>query len=734
MEKTGTEKWPYNIPLWRRKFIGQSFSPLITVLQFCSRLDGTGFLWFFTAFFIGRASLLGEVAPFALVFWALVLRLRPERKLPVTLAVLAGWLMINVSVFPPWSVPASMLLWKSLDFVSKRLFKYELHLALLLPLTLIVLRAPYFIWHHFTVYELAIALMEISLAALLPVLLQPLFQLPGSGEKIKGRPSPEVIVAAFLLLGLVFLGMNEALLTGRGALMNMTSFFLVLAGSYLWGPLWGVVAGLGIGLCASIARPELLVYAGVLGAAGLTAGLLRHQRRIIIAGVYLAFLRFMSFFGLEGGYELTGLWEEVAVVALFLIVPLFFWDRLRGLIRYWPFKLEEDEQIRFAMAVRIKDFASVFKELAATFQPAGQEELVQARRDLSPLVDYFSRRVCRACEHFQRCWKNDLNNQYRRVLSMFSNLQEAGAFSERMIPVKLRRYCPRQQEIVKSMGNMQEIYRLNCYWQEKIQDGRELVSQQLQGISAVMHDLAQELKLQPEDSVAQGEETEPESIRFSIEAGIAQVARHGFSVSGDSYALLPLKEGRQAVMLSDGMGSGKEARQASRATVKLMEHLLRAGFRREMVINTINTLLRLRYPAERFATLDLALLDLQAGEVDLYKLGAPPSFLKKGDRVKVIGSGAPPIGILDDITAEKKHFTIAEGGILVMVTDGVIGREPEDGEESFVELLRDIRHDHPQIIADRLIEAACRRRAEPARDDLTALVIRLRKINSANLP
>jgi stage II sporulation protein E len=213
-----------------------------------------------------------------------------------------------------------------------------------------------------------------------------------------------------------------------------------------------------------------------------------------------------------------------------------------------------------------------------------------------------------------------------------------------------------------------------------------------------------------------------------VEIGVAQVAKDGQAVTGDSYAVLPLKEGKQAIILSDGMGSGKEARLASYSTVKLMEHLLGIGFRQEIVISTINTLLRLGYPSERFSTLDLAILDLQTGEIELYKLGAPPSFLKKGGMVKVIGSVSLPVGILEEISPEKKCFKLPEGGILVMITDGLLDTRPGNEENWLVDALQEIPHDHPQIIADRLIEEACYRWPRGVRDDLTVLVGRLRPL------
>jgi stage II sporulation protein E len=272
---------------------------------------------------------------------------------------------------------------------------------------------------------------------------------------------------------------------------------------------------------------------------------------------------------------------------------------------------------------------------------------------------------------------------------------------------------------------MREIYRLHSFWQDKQQQGQVLVSQQLEGISALMHDLSQEIKVQT------GAEEEPvaEAVHYALEIGVAQVAREGHSVSGDSYAVLPLKDGKQAILLSDGMGSGKEARQASRSTVKLMEHLLAAGMRQDVVLNTINTLLRLRYPSEKFATLDLAMLDSRSGDLELYKLGAPPSFLKNGGATKVVGSGSLPIGILEEITPEKLHFKFQSGGTLVMVTDGLLENPAGYEDKWLIGTLDEIRHDHPQIIADRLIEEACYRWPRGVQDDLTVLVGRFRPVN-----
>ncbi len=724
MSKVDTEKGMYYYPSWKKRIRENRFSSLV-LGQARSSISWPQVILFTLSFFLARASLMGEITSFGFIFWALMMRVHPEKKFLVTSAVLVGWVTLQSGLFPPWFLPAAMLLWKTIDFLFDKFFKKHLALSFALPITVLSLRLPLLWTMKFPVYETTVVILEAAIAMFLPPLIQPILR-EMETIKEKNRLSPEGLVGGVLLLSLVFLGMDEIILLEKIKLLNILVPLFVLMGAYLWGPLLGLLGGTVAGISLSISNPVLFPHMGALGISGFLAGLLKPYRRIWTAAGYFAVLRFLSYFGIEGGYHLTNIWEELLVIGLFLAIPFSFWEKMREFGVLVPMRLDDEADLRLNMSSRITEFAAVFRELAATFQPLSQEEIIHSKKDLSLIVDYFSRRVCRACDHYQRCWKSDLYNQYRRVMMMLSALEEKGTFSEKMIPVKLRRYCPRQMEIVKTIGNMREIYRLNCYWQDKIQDGRMMVSEQLRGISFVMHDLAQEMKLRTGNP---GERESNGKVRFTLEVGIAQVAREGESVSGDSYAVLPIKGGKQALLLSDGMGSGKEARQASLSAVRLMERLLAAGFQQEIVINTINTLLRLRYPADNFATMDLALLDLSRGEIELYKLGAPPSLIKNEISVQVIGSGSLPMGILEEIAPERKVCSFSgNGATFVMITDGLWDDPGQSEENWLIAALKGIRHDHPQLIADRLIEEACNRAPRGVKDDLTVLVGSLRPL------
>ena len=63
-----------------------------------------------------------------------------------------------------------------------------------------------------------------------------------------------------------------------------------------------------------------------------------------------------------------------------------------------------------------------------------------------------------------------------------------------------------------------------------------------------------------------------------------------------------------------------------------------------------------------------------------------------------------------------------------MITDGLLDNRPGNEGNWLVDALQEIPHDHPQIIADRLIEEACYRWPRGVRDDLTVLVGRLKPL------
>ncbi len=93
----------------------------------------------------------------------------------------------------------------------------------------------------------------------------------------------------------------------------------------------------------------------------------------------------------------------------------------------------------------------------------------------------------------------------------------------------------------------------------------------------------------------------------------------GEEVSGDNYMFRNTLPGQVALSLSDGMGSGPAAGADSEQVMELAEQLLDTGFSARSTLKLINTVLLLNGMGDRPATMDLGLVNLYTGVLEMMK-------------------------------------------------------------------------------------------------------------------
>ena len=133
----------------------------------------------------------------------------------------------------------------------------------------------------------------------------------------------------------------------------------------------------------------------------------------------------------------------------------------------------------------------------------------------------------------------------------------------------------------------------------------------------------------------------------------SMMPKGGESQIGDSYTFGNTRDGCYMTILSDGMGFGPEASAESRSTVDLVEKFIEAGFDEDKTVNTVNSIMGMRFAEdEKYATLDLNKVNLYGGEATFVKIGAAPSFIKRGNVVKAVNSKNLPFGLVDEVEVE----------------------------------------------------------------------------------
>ena len=130
--------------------------------------------------------------------------------------------------------------------------------------------------------------------------------------------------------------------------------------------------------------------------------------------------------------------------------------------------------------------------------------------------------------------------------------------------------------------------------------------------------------------------------KFLIQIGIATEKKDGSPVSGDSSVQTRLDDGKYLLAISDGMGSGIDAKKSSQVAVKMLNRMLSSGFDKDTSLELINSSMYINSKEDSYATLDVAILDLYSGNMEFMKNGACPTFIKNKRNVNVIKSVSLP--------------------------------------------------------------------------------------------
>lgn len=219
-----------------------------------------------------------------------------------------------------------------------------------------------------------------------------------------------------------------------------------------------------------------------------------------------------------------------------------------------------------------------------------------------------------------------------------------------------------------------------------------------------------------------------------VETGAATKPIDGQLDNGDGYRSLRLPCGRHLIALSDGMGHGTDAAEESRTVLTLLEKGFKAGYGRHELLSVVNDLMRSCHGAERYATVDLCLLDLKSGEAAFEKMGACASFLIRAESYKgradsqvkcrKLAGGTLPMGILEDVSPKSFRMRLAPSDLVVMVSDGIV--DAFGMEDDMLSVMATLPQE-PQLFADNLLREALTRGGGKAQDDMTVVAARLRR-------
>lgn len=524
------------------------------------------------------------------------------------------------------------------------------------------------------------------------------------------------------------------------------------------------------------------------------------KKRWMIIGAIIGFLLTSGFS--SSIYNLEKIAFEVGVaLSLFMIVPLKYWSNLYfSFLDYEEGKVEFYPELNKELKQHLNELSQVFNELSVTFKETITDESPYRRLDDFAFI--FNSKVCGKCKRRNICWQQEKEDTYKRIFLLLKAGEDKGFLSEDIIDGIFKDKCPYTIQIIAAVKVSFEIHQINNFWQSRLKDKQEIVSEQLAGIGIIIDQFSIEPSMTCTDDTILEEINErikgsdidiynielhtginSEKSYFTVKMeqcsgncpcsgqfldllnsrseynyrilekscgskmkdepceivygpvgnyriSIANILKScSDKVSGDSFLHKRLKDGKDLVVISDGMGVGEKAAAESRAAINLLESIIDAGFDQSLAVKTINSALYLRNQEESFTTLDICLFDTFTGKATFSKIGAVASYIKRDWDLIKIDSASLPAGILEKIEVSTREIELKIDDFVIMFTDGMldIRYDIKDKEEWLRQILQNSSFDKAEDMLDYILDVVLDFDGEIS-DDMTIAIIKIEEV------
>lgn len=684
------------------------------------------FLWL--SFFCTQVVLFDQTVPFFLPVWALVSMRYPDYKKWTIVGALFGALTLGVGQGVIHFLQA---------VVFGLLRKLPIVLRVVLGVGIVQIAWQWISYQKRIPVDIWMAIgSEVVLSGVVVMLLFRVFYpLP---QMWLEKWTTERIIGMMVLFALLLTGMQYMLVGYFSVPIVLMQLTLLVAGAVggvaLSTPL-AVAAGLLLGISTLAYSGMMAVYA----LTGLFVGLHRRAGRLWQALSMLGVLVFFHFYDRTLPIEEVFLSSTVLASLFFFAVPKNWIHQLQQYLQ--PKETRQAEQrmewIEARWKRHMKDAQSFFRyvgdvirsETAAASQSPQQtmplpcqncyrQTSCYSKGDMRELLDQWQAKqgsLKRQTElaMMKRCIKPKallqsleadrqhrlLSLHYDHARQLFaSKLDGLGEEIERFVEA-LEMPVGEQEEQLHQLLRMQAV----PVWQMDIVSsisgqrkvvlslGQMCTEEETEDIVAIVSTWADE-PMYCEDQRMLAEPFEHQElticsdILYSVSADVATSSKNGTIRSGDQHFLFPVHDGLFAVLLADGMGHGELATKESGWMMECMKQALWQRVDAETALHFLHYITGLRMTSDVYATMDLALLDLQLGKLHSWKAGAMATYIVRGHSCERLDHQTAPLGFSNESALVEQSVNLKHGDTIWMVSDGIFAEhvEMEQQEQQFM--------------------------------------------------
>lgn len=457
-----------------------------------SLLDGRAVGFAVTAFLLGRVSIIGELSPFGLAFFAAVAAVHPSRALVAGVGAMLGILTmgrpLDVAVYA-----LSMALYWRLSRRARQ--ERPPHYALPLVMAGVVLMsgAGAALVLEKSLYGLVLVIFQALSSLILTYIF--LYGLSGVRTEHSQSLSREAFIALMAIAVTAVAGLHDWQV-GPYALANIAAGLLLMTLALTGGVGLGTVAGAALGAAGGLTGTAMPLAVGTYAFGGLAAGVCQPLGKAGVALGYLLGITIITASGAEGNGLALAAAEAALAGGCLLLLP---WRRLQALARLLPDGGEaSSSQVAAAIAAtadKVQEYASLFHDLAAACttvkMPADETRDATLTRQLAALAS----RVCQPCSQRAVCWEQNFYQSYHRLEEVVAAAVLAGGALPASAAERLQQHCIHYREMVACISVAVESRRASSLYARQVADTKHVAAAQLQSLARLLAEMGHNLRL-----------------------------------------------------------------------------------------------------------------------------------------------------------------------------------------------------------------------------------------------
>lgn len=488
---------------------------------------------------------------------------------------------------------------------------------------------------------------------------------------------------------------------------------------------WGILLSLCFGFSLSISNSGELFIIGAIAFSAMIATLFSNLSAV---GIGFSFLCSMCFFSVSAGGELAlSLFLETAVACtVFMLMPSKLSKKFEEI---WDTGKDAppDGSLRQNLVLKLRFASSAMASISESV-----EQVRERINDIARRENELSRELISEEEYVCREIILEKTNQIRMVASdQFFSISDmlddlAFEFDEAEIfdsnaSSKIRRLLGDYEIYPKNISAIEDKYsRMRVeILTDSTTDGLDnpKLCAEIGKICNRYFEIGKITNFKNETMLSFSEKP-----NYKLNIGFAQHSAEG-KLCGDTVKIINDNKGHSILIISDGMGKGSRAALDGAMGAGLLSKLINAGFGFDSALKVVNSALLVKSNDESLATLDIANIDLFTGKCEIFKAGAPASFIIKGQSVTKCELTSMPAGILRGIEFAKRTVVLRLGDSISLMSDGIT----DLGEEWLTEILTSKDFLTSQEYADYILNESLKRCDKEKHDDMSVIFARLER-------